>query len=126
MLKEIPVTISKPLRYNTHTFCMEESADTEDVQIPDKRPSTEKDEFMKNVTSVDKNLRSKRTGKVKHKPMDLKDKQENKGIHKSCISIYNQFSNNTEQCKVTIHENKTDSNNSQTMGKGVINHANKK
>lgn len=126
ILKEIPVTISKPLRYNTHTFCMEESADTEDVQIPDKRPPTEKDEFMKNVTSVDKNLKSKRTEKANHKPVDSKDKQENKGIHKSCISIHNQFCNNTEQCKVPTHENKTDSNNSQTKGNGVINHEDKK
>jgi len=105
---------------------MEGSADTEDVQILDKRPSTEKGEFMKNVRSVDKNLRSERTAKDKHKPMDSKDKQRNKGIHKSCISVYNQFSNNTEQCRVTTHENKTDSNNSQTMGKDVINHADKK
>jgi len=88
-LKDIPVTISKSLRYNTHTFCMEESADTEDVPIPDKRPSTEKDKFMKNVRSVDKNLRSEKTAKNKHKPMDSKAAQENKGIHKSCISVYN-------------------------------------
>ena len=126
ILKEISVTISKPLRYNTHTFCMEKSDDTDDVQIPDKRPPTEKDEFTKNVTSVDKNIRSKRTAKANHKPVDSKDKQENKGIHKSCISIYNQFSNNTEQYKVTTHENKLDSNNSQTKGNGVINHADKK
>lgn len=126
ILKEIPVTISKSLKYNTHTLCMEESAGTDDVQIPDKRLPTEKDEFTKNVTSVDKNLRSKRTAKANHKPVDSKDKQENKGIHKSCISINNQFSNNTEQCKVTIHENKTDSNNLQTKGKGVINNGDKR
>lgn len=126
ILDEIPVTIFKPLRHNTHTLCMEQSADTEDVQIPDKRLPTEKDEFVKNVTSVDKNLRSKRTAKANHKPVDSKDKQENKGIHKSCISIYSQFSNSTEQCKVTTHENKTDSNNSQTKGKDVISHADKK
>jgi len=126
ILKEIPVKISKPLKYNTHTLCMEEGDGTEDVQIPDKKLPTEKDEFMKNVTSVDKNLRSKRTAKANQKPVDSKDKQENKGIHKSCIPIYNQFSNNTEQCKVSIHENKTDSNNLQTKGKDLINHADKK
>ena len=126
ILKEISVTISKPLRYNTHTFCMENGDDTEDVQIPDKRPPTEKDEFTKNATSADKNLRSKRTAKANHKPVDSKDKQENKGIHKSFISIYNQFSNNTEQCKVTTHENKTDSNISQIKGNVVISHADKK
>jgi len=126
ILKEIPVTISKPLKYNTHTLCIEDSGGTEGVQIPDKRLPTEKYEFMKNVTSVNKNLRSKRTAKANHKPLDSKDKQENKGMHKSCISIYNQFSNNTEQCKVTIRENKTDSNNSQTKGKGLINYADKK
>jgi hypothetical protein len=58
------------ISYKTHKFCLEESADTEDVQIPDKRPPTEKDEFMKNVTSVDKDIRSKRTTKAKHKQMD--------------------------------------------------------
>lgn len=126
ILKEIPATISKSLKYNTHTLCMEESPGTEDVQIPDKRLPTEKDEFTKNVTSVDKNLRSKRTAKANHKPVDSKDKQEDKGIQKSCISIHNQFSNNTEQCKVTIHENKTDSNNLQTKGKGVINNGDKR
>jgi MYND finger. len=126
ILKEIPVKTSKPLRYNTPTFCMEDSADTDDVQISDKRPASEKDEFMKEVTSVDKNLRNKRTAKANHKPVDSKDKQENNGIYKSHISIYNQFSNNKEQCKVTTHENKTDTNNSQTKGNGVINHTDKK
>lgn len=126
ILKEILVTASKPLSYNTHTFCMEESDDTDDVQIPDKRLPTEKDEFTKNVKSVDKNLRSKRTAKANHKPVDSKDKQESKGIHQSCIAIYNQFSNSTEQRKVTTHENESDSNISETKGNGVINHADKK
>jgi splicing suppressor protein 51 len=127
MLKEMPLKTSKSLRCYTNTFCTDESADTEDVQIPEKKLDTEKDtEFTKNLTSVGTNLRSKGTAKANNKTMASKDKQKHKGIHKSHISICNQFSNNKDQCKVTIYENKTDTNNSQAKGDGVINHTDQK
>jgi splicing suppressor protein 51 len=70
-----------------------------------------------------KNARSKGTAKANDRTVDF---QENKGTQTSHISICNQCSNNKEQCKVTTHENKTDTRNSHRKGNGVINLTNKK